>query len=513
MNDESLGANIRQFATAAHPVGRPFPEKVLQFGEGNFLRGFANWMVDGLNRKGLFGGSVVVVQPIQQGMAEQVQQQAGLYTLLLRGIQGGKLVESRQIITSISRALNPYPQWAEVVAVAQSPDLRFVFSNTTEAGITYTEEPYQANTCPNTFPAKVTALLLERFKEFNGDPSKGLVFMPCELIEQNGAKLKECVLKYAAAWQFGADFIAWVQTANYFLNTLVDRIVPGYPREEAARLKTELGYEDKLIVAGEFFHLWVIEGPAELAEEIPFHKAGLNVVWTPDMTPYRSRKVRVLNGAHTSTVLGAFLAGLNTVGEMMKDPVFGKFVEQAVFDEIVPVLKMEAGERRKYAEAVLERFNNPFIKHELLSISLNSVSKWKVRVLPSLLDYVETFGQLPPSLTFSLAALIRFYDGTPVSARELRGLRAGQPYPIRDDADILAFFAAEWQAYHAGGELKKLVKAVLANTHFWGRDLTKIKHFTGAVESHLKQLVKGQTQPPKGNHTYHESSNPSTAAN
>ena len=504
MNCQATHQSINQAALAAHRATGPFPEKILQFGEGNFLRGFADWKVDELNRQGFFNGSIVVVQPVKQGLVDVLQQQQGLYTLLLRGIQGGRLVESRQVISSISRALNPYTQWAAVVEVAQSPELRFVFSNTTEAGIAYAAEVCDATQCPDTFPAKVASLLHARFQAVKGDAAKGLVFLPCELIEQNGTKLKEYVLKHAVAWQLGADFIAWVNNANYFLNTLVDRIVPGYPREEAAKLAVELGYEDKLLVTGEIFHLWVIEGPQHLAAEIPFHLAGLNVVWTADMTPYRSRKVRVLNGAHTASVLGAFLAGLNTVGEIMKDPVFGKFVQQAVFDEIVPVLKMDAVDRRKYAAAVLERFNNPFIKHELLSISLNSVSKWKVRVLPSLLDYVDTFGKLPPSLTFSLAALIRFYDGTPVSERELRGLRQGQPYPIRDDAGILSFFAAQWKQYHATGEVKQLVQAVLSQTQFWGRDLTLIEGFAAAVEARLSQLIKGQTQPPLVNQHPHE---------
>jgi len=472
----------------------PLPEKILQFGEGNFLRGFADWQVDVLNRSGSFNGSIVVVQPVKQGMVDVLAQQNGLYTLLLRGIQNGKLVESREVISSISRALNPYSQWVEVVALARSKDLRFVFSNTTEAGIAYADEPYQPKDCPTTFPAKVTSLLYERFGAVNGDPTKGLIFLPCELIEQNGSRLKEYVLKYAVTWKLGDAFVGWVKSANHFLNTLVDRIVPGYPKEEAAKLAIELGYDDKLIVTGEVFHLWVIEGPEHLADEIPFQRVGLNVVWTRDMTPYRSRKVRVLNGAHTASVLGAFLAGLNTVGEMMKDPVFGRFVHQAVFDEIVPQLN-GADDHRQYAEDVMERFNNPFIKHELLSISLNSVSKWKVRVLPSLLDFFASTGKLPPALTFSLAALIRFYDGTPVSDCELRGTRNGQPYPIRDDSDILQFFAEQWKRVHSGGNLHPLVEAVLGNGHFWGRTLTELTGFASAVEAHLQRLVQGNVQP------------------
>jgi tagaturonate reductase len=500
MNSSASRKSINDAQLSVRAAGLAWPEKILQFGEGNFLRGFADWKVDEMNRKGLFQGRIVVVQPVKQGLADVLQNQDGLYTLFLRGIQGGRLVESRQVITAISRALNPYPQWAEVVAVARSEELRFVFSNTTEAGIAYADEPHQPQQCPNTFPAKVTALLYERFQAVQGDAAKGLVFMPCELIEQNGTKLKEFVLQYATAWKLPPAFAAWVESANYFLNTLVDRIVPGYPKEEAARLSAELGYEDKLMVAGEIFHLWVIEGPQALAEEIPFHKAGLNVVWTNDLAPYRSRKVRVLNGAHTASVLGAFLSGLNTVGEMMKDPVFGQLVHQAVFDEIVPQLKLDPEDRRQYAEAVLERFRNPFIKHELLSISLNSVSKWKVRVLPSLLDYVKATGKLPPALTYSLAALIRFYDGRPVSERELTGTRKGHPYPIRDDADILQFFAAQWQAYHTTHDLHQLVRAVLSNTHFWGRDLTEIKGFSAAIEGHLRHLLQGKTQPPLVNH-------------
>jgi len=473
----------------------PLPEKILQFGEGNFLRGFADWQVDRLNRNGTFGGSIVVLQPVKQGLVDVLQQQQGLYTLLLRGIQGGKLVESREVIGSISRALNPYSDWPAAVALARSKDLRFVFSNTTEAGIAYAEEPYDAKVCPTTFPAKVTLLLHERFQAVSGDTTKGLVFLPCELIEQNGTKLKEYVLKHAAAWNLGTEFSEWVRTANYFLNTLVDRIVPGYPKEEAEQLTTELGYNDKLMVTGEIFHLWVIEGPQYLAEEIPFHKAGLNVVWTDDMTPYRSRKVRVLNGAHTSSVLGAFLAGLNTVGDMMKDPVFGSFVSRAVFEEIVPQLNMDANDRQTYAEDVMERFKNPFIKHELLSISLNSVSKWKVRVLPSLLDYIKNTGKLAPALTFSLAALIRFYDGVPVSERELRGTRGTEPYPIRDDIDVLQFFAEHWKAYHSSGKLRQLVDSVLGNVHFWDRSLTELAGFGDAVEAHLQRLLQGKLQP------------------
>lgn len=476
--------------TACGPL-TTFPEKIVQFGEGNFLRAFVDWKIDELNEKGLFGGSVLVTQPIKQGMAAEIQAQDGLYTVLMRGVEAGKVVESRRIITALSRALNPYDQWAELVKAFRGDVLRFVVSNTTEAGIAYADEPYTPGVCQNTFPAKVTNLLFERFSSFNGDVKKGLVFLPCELIEKNGENLRKAVLQYAYAWKLNPEFINWVETANNFCNTLVDRIVPGYPKDEAARIVNELGYDDKLLVAAEYFHLWVIEGPKQLGEEIPFHKAGLNVIWTDDMTPYRTRKVRLLNGAHTSSVLAAFEAGCNTVREMVEDPICGAFIRKAVFDEILHQVPLPPMERKAYADSVMERFCNPFVRHELLSISLNSVSKWKVRVLPSLLDCQKDFGKLPPALSFSLAALIWFYCGEPVSANELCGRRNRQAYPIKDDAHILAFFAEAWKKASdlKPENLRELTVATLSRKDFWGQDLTEIPGFADLVASGLQKIA------------------------
>jgi len=470
---------------------KTFPEKIVQFGEGNFLRAFVDWQIDILNESGLFGGQVLVTQPIKQGMAAELQKQDCLYTVILRGVEGGKVVESRRIITAINRAINPYDQWAELVKAFRGDDLRFAVSNTTEAGIAYVEEPYTPGVCPNSFPAKVANLLFERFESFKGDAKKGIVFLPCELIDRNGDNLRKTVLQHAKAWKFSADFVKWVEKANYFCNTLVDRIVPGYPKAEAARIVNELGYEDNLLVAAEYFHVWVIEGPAHLGEEIPFHKAGLNVIWTDDMTPYRTRKVRLLNGAHTSSVLGAFEAGLNTVREMVDDPICGAFLRKAVFDEILYQVPLPPMERKAYADSVLERFSNPFIRHELLSISLNSVSKWKVRVLPSLLDSQKSFGKLPPALSFSLAALIWFYDGEPVSANELRGRRNRQPYPIKDDAPVLAFFAEAWKKASdlKPESLRTLAVTTMARKDFWGQDLNEIPGFTDLVATGLQKIA------------------------
>jgi tagaturonate reductase len=468
-----------------------FPEKIVQFGEGNFLRAFVDWKVDELNAQGHFGGSVLVAQPIRQGMAAELQKQDCLYTVILRGIEGGAVVESRRIVTALSRAINPYDQWAELVKAFRGTDLRFVVSNTTEAGIAYVEEAHKPGVCPDSFPAKVANLLAERFESFKGDVKKGLVFLPCELIDRNGENLRKTVLQHAHAWKLSADFITWIETANYFCNTLVDRIVPGYPKDEAVRIGSELGYEDNLLVAAEYFHVWVIEGPKHLADEIPFHKAGLNVIWTDDMTPYRTRKVRLLNGAHTSSVLAAFEAGCNTVREMVEDPICGAFIRKAVFDEILYQVPLPPMERKAYADSVLERFGNPFIRHELLSISLNSASKWKVRVLPSLLDCQKHFGKLPPALSFSLAALIWFYAGEPVSANELRGRRNRQAYPIKDDAPVLAFFAETWKkaADLKPESLRELAFATLGRKDFWGQDLNEIPGFTELVTSGLQKIA------------------------
>ncbi len=431
-----------------------WPERIVQFGEGNFLRAFADWMVDILNERGLFGGRIAIVQPLPCGQVPALNQQDGLYTVLLRGLENGRPVESRRLIRAVSRGLNPYEQWEETVACFCQPTIRFVISNTTEAGIVPCDEPLRP--CPQSFPAKVAALLYERFRR--GLP--GLVFLPCELIDRNGDNLQRIVLQHAVAWNLGDQFLAWLREKNHFLNTLVDRIVPGHPATEMARLRDELGYDDPLLVAGESFHLWVIEGPPSLAEEIPFHRAGLNVVWTDNLEPYRTRKVRILNGTHTATVLAAHLAGLKTVGEMMSDPNFSRLIRELVFDEIVPTVPLPADEKRAYAESVLERFQNPFIHHELLTIALNSVSKWKTRCLPTLLDFHRATGRFPKHLTYSLAALIEFY-------------RQGKH--ARDEAHVLQFFREHRDS-------PTLVADTLANTSFWGRDLTKIPGLLQAVQ-------------------------------
>lgn len=377
-------------------------ETVMQFGEGGFLRGFVDYFFHKLNEQGLYGGRIVVVQPIENGMCQMLADQNCEYNLFLRGIDNGQVVNEHTHITAISRALNPYTQYQEYMKLAENPDLRVIVSNTTEAGIEYIGTEKLTDTPPKSFPAKLTQFLYKRFQL----GLKGFILLPCELIDNNGDNLKACVLKYADLWELDERFKSWIEQENDFCNTLVDRIVTGYPRDEIEELTKQIGYTDNLINTAEIFHLWVIEGHHE--DELPFNKAGYNIVWTDDAKPYKKRKVRILNGGHTSMVLGAYLYGLETVGECLVDEKVSAFLKKCLFEEIVPTLG-NTDTDVKFAEAVLERFSNPFIKHQLLSIALNSVSKFQVRVLPTILEYKEQFGNYPTALTASLAALIAFY--------------------------------------------------------------------------------------------------------
>lgn len=469
------------------PAAGKAPVRILQIGDGNFLRAFADWLIDIANAEGHFNGRVTIAQPLDRGIADLINVQDGLYTVLLRGVQGGKAVDTRRIVSCVDRCLNPYAQWGEMLALAQDPTLRFVVSNTTEAGIAHVDEALGSG-CPDSFPAKIAALLWARFQQLGGSTATGLVFLPCELIEANGSKLRSIVLQHAAAWKLPAEFTAWVETHNHFCNTLVDRIVPGYPAAEAAKLCEELGYEDKLLVAAEPFLLWVIEGPAHLAEEIPLHKAGLDVVWTDDMQPYRTRKVRILNGAHTASSLASYCAGLDTVQQMTEDPVVSKYLHKVMFDEIVPFVPLPDAERRAYADSIMERFANPHIRHELISIALNSASKWKVRVLPTVKDFAATHGKAPAGLSFSLAALLNFYHGVFDAKGEFVGQREAGAYPIRDNPEVLVAMAQTWKGWSAGADLSARVRAILADTTLWGEDLNAVPALTEQVLAALATI-------------------------
>ncbi|WP_422080416.1 tagaturonate reductase [Ulvibacterium sp.] len=455
--------------------GSSYTERILQFGEGNFLRAFADWMIDEMNQKADFDTGVVVVQPIEQGLVQMLNDQDGLYTLYLNGIKDGKAVSEHQVIDCIQRGINPYENYSDYLTNANNPDLRFIISNTTEAGIAYSETDRLEDTPQRSFPGKLAALLYRRFQAFEGNPDKGLILIPCELIDRNGDNLKRIVLQHADDWGLGNEFINWIEEANIFCNTLVDRIVPGYPRDKIEPLTQDLGYKDNLIVEGEQFHLWVIEGPESIQQEFPAKECGLNVVFTDNMEPYRTRKVRILNGAHTSLVPVGYLYGIDKVRESLEDPTVGTFLKDAIFNEICPTLDLPKEELDQFANDVLDRFRNPYLEHALLSISLNSVSKFKTRVLPSILEYIKRNNELPKRLLFSLAALIAFYKGE----------RNEASIPLKDDNAVLDFFKSQW----ASGDITSITKNTLMNTSFWGKDLTEFNGLPEAVESSLQDIV------------------------
>ncbi len=464
-----------------------YPEKVLQFGEGNFLRAFVDWMIDKANRDGIYQGSIVLCQPIAQGLKDMINAQDGVYTLAMRGAENGQPVENIEVITSVSRCINPYENYEDLMEIARSADLEVVVSNTTEAGIAYHEGDQLTDRPPVSFPAKVTAFLYERYKAFNGDPQKGLLFLPVELIDNNGAELKRIVLKYAEEWELGQEFTEWVNTANEFTSTLVDRIVTGYPRDEISYFEEKLGYKDNIIDTSELFNLWVIEGDKTWADKLPVHKTDANVIWTDDVKPYKKRKVRILNGAHTSTVLAAYLAGFDIVGDFMKDDTVRTFMNDVIYKEVIPTLDLPKEELESFAAAVNDRFANPYIKHNLLDIALNSCSKFNARCLPSLLGYVEEKGELPKCLTFSLAAFIKFYQGEWKDGVYTGTRKDGTQYPLRDDEAVIRFFADAW----AENDAEKTAESVLSNKDFWsGKDLTEVPGLKDAVAGYLKEMDK-----------------------
>ncbi len=478
---------MKSISDVRNPVSRPV--RVLQFGEGNFLRAFADWMIDITNEKTNFNGNAVLIQPLDRGLADMINGQNGLYTTVLRGVQDGKTVEELRVINSVSGALNPYRDREAYLSCAENPDLRFIISNTTEAGIAYEASDKFDDRVQSSFPGKVTAFLHRRFTHFGGDPAKALVFIPCELIDKNGDKLREIVLRYAEEWNLDGAFIAWVAQSCDFCNSLVDRIVPGYPKEEAEEICAKAGYEDKLLDAAEIFHLWVIETKNDYSREFPLAGAGLNVIWTQDMSFYRTRKVRILNGAHTLTVPAAFLAGVDTVEECIKDPLLLSFMKKGIFEEIIPSMDGDALELKGYAADVLERFANPYIRHMLLSITLNTVSKFKTRDLPSLLSYMAKNKKVPPALAFSLSALIAFYEGTRLHDGQLDGTRNSVTYPVKDDQAVLEKFAALYQMDGNNKEkAARAARAVLMEKEWWGEDLTLHAGLEDAVRSGLESI-------------------------
>ena len=462
------------------------PEKVLQFGEGNFLRAFVNYWFDVSNEKAGWNGKCVLVQPIAPGLSKLINAQEGLYTLYLRGRENGQKVDRKRVISSVSRCLNPYEKadFDAMMEVAVSDDLEYVVSNTTEAGIVYDSACQLGDTPASSFPGKLTQVLYKRWQA----GKSGLVILSCELIDNNGKELLKCVNQYIDQWGLEEGFRAYVNGECTFCSTLVDRIVPGRVRDadEVAKMEEENGYHDELIDVGEIFGVWNIEGPEWLEEKLPFKRAGVNCPVVPDVTPYKKRKVRILNGAHTGFVLGAYLAGFDIVRDCMQDETVLGFMNKMLHDEVIPTLPLDKKDLEDFASAVQDRFNNPSVNHELMSISLNSTSKWRARNLPSFLEYVDAKGELPPCLTASFACYIAFFSN---DIRELndKGLvcrrSKGNEYVCSDDRWALEFYYA-----HKDDSARELVHAVMTNQQMWGQDLTQVPGFEAAVAAHLETI-------------------------
>ncbi len=459
------------------------PEKIIQFGEGNFLRAFVDWIVWNMNQRTNFNGSVVVVQPIERGMADWLNGQDCLYHVNLQGRQQGQPVNTLERIDVISRALNPYTQNDAFMALAEQPEMRFVISNTTEAGIAFDPACKLTDAPATSYPGKLVQLLYRRFKTFRGDPTKGLIIMPCELIFLNGHRLKECIYQYIDLWQADlgddyAPFREWFTRHCYVCATLVDRIVPGFPRNQIAQIQQQIGYRDNLVVQAEVFHLWVIERPEnmtceELQREFPANRAGLHVLIAESEKPYHERKVTLLNGPHTVLSPVAFLSGVNIVRDACNHPVLSRYIHKVQFDELMQTLNLPMDELEKFAADVLERFNNPYVDHQVTSIMLNSFPKFQARDLPGIKTFLERKGHLPEGLVFGLAAIITYYKG---------GKRDdGTEIIPNDDARITELLAQLW----ATADTQQVTDGVLSAEFIWGEDLHAIPGLAEMLKQHL----------------------------
>ncbi len=465
---------------------RKAPERIVQFGEGNFLRCFVDWIIQKMNDCTDFNSSVVVVQPIERGMVDWLNGQDCMYHVNLQGRLSGEVVNSIDRIDCISRAINPYSQNRAFLALAEQPELRFVISNTTEAGITFDPTCHLADTPASSYPGKLTQLLYHRYRTFNGAADKGLIIMPCELIFLNGHHLKECIQQYISLWRndLGADyegFSRWFETSCHVCATLVDRIVPGFPRKEITDIWKRISYEDNLVVQGEAFHLWVIEHPdnmtaEELKAEFPAAKAGLNVMIVDSEEPYHERKVTLLNGPHTVLSPVAYLSGIDIVRDALQDPVIGQFIHRVQIDELMHTLNLPEDQLRQFAEDVLERFNNPYVDHQVTSIMLNAFPKYATRDLPGLKTYLNRYRHLPQCLVMGLAAIVEYYKG---------GTRAdGAPITPNDAPETVELLHNLW----ATGNITHVARGVLAADMVWHEDLNQIPGLTDMLAYDLNLI-------------------------
>jgi tagaturonate reductase len=464
------------------------PERIVQFGTGALLRGLIDDFIHRANVAGKFGGRIVAIASTGSARDRALREQDGLYTLVVEGIERGERVEQARIISSVSRALSAADQWGDVLAVARSPLIEYVFSNTTEVGIVADDESLAGDSPPKSFPAKLTRFLYERGRAFDFDAARGVTVIPCELIEDNGARLRDIVLAIARRWELGDAFSAWLDAAVPFCNTLVDRIVPGTPRpENLGRLRGMLGYDDALLTCCEPYCLFAIEGDERLAKRMTWTSVDAGIVVARDIAPYRKRKVHLLNGAHSLLAPVALAMGSETVLDAMSQPEIARFVRHAMLQEIAPTL--DVADAAEFAEAVLDRFRNPFIKHALIDIMLQATMKMRVRVVPTVDRFIARTGRVPESLAFGFAGYLAFMEGGIQAARRAKGL----PVPADEQSSRLGAF---WNSVPEDGSapVADLVAAIGSDTALWGVDLTSLYGFCDAVAEHL-QRIRSQGMP------------------
>ncbi|NJB35187.1 tagaturonate reductase [Croceivirga sp. JEA036] len=459
------------------------PLKILQFGGGNFLRAFVNHSIQKINQQTDFNAGVAIVKPTERGDYKALKNQDGLFSVELEGIQNGEFIQELSIVDCVQTIVNPYKEWETYLQLAKEPDMRFVISNTTEAGIKFNVKDQLDAQPPKEFPAKLTLWLWKRYQHFNGAQDKGCIFLPCELVEDNGITLRKTILQYAAHWNLKAGFSHWINNACHFYNTLVDRIVSGYPKNKIEAIEKELGYKDQLAVHGELYLSWLIQGPDLLSKEFPFDKTDLNIALVPNLGPYRNLKVRVLNGAHTSLVPIGYLLGHRLVKEVMQDQTLATFVSNLLQKEVAPTLELPENYVSNFIADVLDRFKNPALQHQLISIALNSTSKFGTRLLPTLLDYQMNTGYLPKRIVLALAALLRLYKGIDLNNENI---------PLNDTKTTLDFFIQEWAAFKEHQDFTLLTKNLLQETAIWGQNLDAIPQLTALTSSYVKAISQNQ---------------------
>ena len=457
------------------------PERVLQFGGGNFLRGFVDWIIQHLNENTDFKGNVVIVKPTPGGEYKSLREQDGLFHTILSGSRNEKGFQDIKLIDCVSKIIHPYHEFEAFLNSAENPELNIIISNTTESGIIFREKDQEISSTASTFPGKLTQWLHRRFKVLGGGAISGCTILPCELIEDNASHLRAFILKYAELWQLGSQFSEWIEEHQHFCNTLVDRIVTGYPQEQADAIGEQIQYQDSLLVAGEDYHSWIIEGTEDLLQTLPFDQTSLHVQIVNDLQIHREIKVRILNGLHTAMVPVGYLNGQRTVREVMLDDRMSRYLNQLLATEILHTIDFDIDKLQSYAAAILDRFQNPAIEHQLKSIALNSISKFRTRLLPTLLAHYRSTDTIPPHTARALSALLLFYSGS----------WQGAELPVQDDPEIQQYFKAEWKNYSEGKQsLDKTVRAMLREKSYWHEDLTLLKDLQFVVIDTINSILQ-----------------------